>query len=86
MTIERGVVYMFDTKLEMVLKELSLTEYQTSLDISEKLNISEKTVRVRIAAISEENASSSEKISAAIQKLNHRIIRYTELMDFQSVQ
>ena len=26
---------MFDTKLEMVLKELSLTEYQTSLDISE---------------------------------------------------
>jgi lichenan operon transcriptional antiterminator len=39
---------MLDTKLEGILEELSLGEYRTAAEISEKLNVSEKTIRLRI--------------------------------------
>ena len=44
---------MIDVKLEMLLQELSLVKYQTALDIAEKLNVSEKTIRTRIKDLNE---------------------------------
>lgn len=44
---------MLDVKLAMLLQELSLVEYQTAVNISEKFAVSEKTIRIRIKELNE---------------------------------
>lgn len=45
---------MLDVRLEMILQELSQKEYKTALGIAGKLNLSEKTVRIRIKELNNE--------------------------------